>query len=122
MESIRVVGPESIIDHEGKILHRPIMRRKGVEKEIVPKGFQREERALDERVALREIVIIPDQLPTERRKVDKEGGQTQDRDAKPVGLEISECMPNEYWSSGNVDRFMTVKLSGHEFPWEMERS
>ena len=46
--------PEKVIDHVGKILHRPVMTRIGVEKEIVAECFEREQRAFDEWIVSRE--------------------------------------------------------------------
>jgi hypothetical protein len=51
--------PEKVIDHVGKILHRPVMTRIRVEKEIVAKCFEREQRAFDEWVVSREEQVVP---------------------------------------------------------------
>jgi len=46
--------PEEVIDHVGKILHRPVMTCIGVEKEIVAERFKREQRTFDEWIVSRE--------------------------------------------------------------------
>ena len=54
MKTSRVGIPEKVIDHVGKILHRPVMTRIGVEKEIVAECFEGEQRAFDEWIVSRE--------------------------------------------------------------------
>ena len=50
VKSVGVVVPEEIIGDEGEILHRPIMRRVGIEKEVMTKRFENEKRTFDERI------------------------------------------------------------------------
>ena len=60
-EGIRI--PEKVINDEGKVLHRPIMPRERIGKEMMPKDFERKKGTLDERTVAREKRIVPDELP-----------------------------------------------------------
>ena len=50
MKAVDVGVPEEIIDDEGEILDRSIVCGVEVEKQVVTKRFEDEERTLDERV------------------------------------------------------------------------
>jgi hypothetical protein len=91
------------------------MGRERVEKEMVPESFEDEEGAFDEGICRRQVIIIPDPLTGESREMNQDGDQTENYDANPVGLKISERAPRETRFLRNVDWFFTVKLSGHEY-------
>ena len=65
------------------------MRRERVEEEMVPKDFEDEERAFDERIVVREVVIIPDSLPGKGGRVDDKGDYHEQEGSEPVPLEVT---------------------------------
>jgi hypothetical protein len=54
--------PDQVIDGVGDVLDWSVMRGKRVEKEVMTKRLEDQERALDERIITNEELIIPDQL------------------------------------------------------------
>ena len=54
VKAVGIAVPEKIIDDEGEILHRSIMRGEGIEKEVMTKRFEDEKRTFDERVVSNE--------------------------------------------------------------------
>src|ERR1044071_10396034 len=64
--------PEKIIDHVGDVLDRPVMRRKGVEEEIVPKRFQNQQWTFDKWIIAGQISVIPNTFALYRWSVDDE--------------------------------------------------
>ena len=62
MKAKRILVPDEIVHHVGKILNRPIMSRIGVQKKVVPKYFWDQNRTLDERIVPDEEIVIPDSI------------------------------------------------------------
>jgi hypothetical protein len=85
MIAIWIVIPKGVVDHKGKVLHRPIVAGEGIEKEIVPERLEDKERALDERICCGEITVVPDHLAGQSRQVNQEGETGQECNSTPVG-------------------------------------
>jgi hypothetical protein len=84
----------------------------GIEVEMVPKSFDREDWALDERIGFREIIVIPDHFPGQRREMDNERAGEEDRGPAPVTPEEPSYLPNEIRSIFWLDRRFLRRL-GH---------
>src|SRR5258708_7390656 len=95
MEPVRISIPNQVIENVGDVLDRPIMRRKGIEKEIVPETLQDKERALDERIVARQVLIVPDELPLEGREMHRKPKQRENNAAHPGALEQRSCFPEQ---------------------------
>ena len=86
MEPVGVSVPDEVIENVGDVLDRPVMGREGIEEEVMPKALQNQERALDERIVVGQVLIVPDQLTLKGRKVDRESEQRQQGAARPGAL------------------------------------
>src|SRR4030081_3759899 len=105
MEPVRIGVPNQVIENVGDVLDWPVMGRKGIEKEIVPKTLQDKERALDERIVARQVQVVPDQLSLERREMHREPKQRENDAARPGALEQRGCFPEQRAiSSAGCDR------------------
>src|SRR6476646_9140350 len=89
MEAIRIRVPEQIIENVGDVLNGPVMGRKRIEKKVMPKTLQNQERAFDKRIVVREVLVVPDKLPLERRKMNGESRQRENGTAHPDALDES---------------------------------
>ena len=86
MESVGVGIPHEVIENIGDVLDRPVMGREGIEKEIMPEALQNEERAFDERIVVRQVLVVPNELALEGREVDGESEQRKHGAARPSAL------------------------------------
>ena len=64
------------------------MRRKRIQKKMVPKGLQNQERTLDERIVSRQILIVPHERPLQRRRAHGEPNERKYRATYPIAPEI----------------------------------
>jgi hypothetical protein len=55
--------PKEIIKDEGDILNRSVVGRERIQKQVVAERFQDKERALNERIVARKILVVPNSLP-----------------------------------------------------------
>ena len=62
------------------------MGRERIQKEIMPKRFQDQDRTFDEWIIVRQVLIIPNELSLQRRHVHDEAGQDKDGAANPRAL------------------------------------
>ena len=79
MEPVRIGVPNQVIKNVGDVLDRPVMRRKRIEKEIMAETLQDQERAFDEWIVMRQILVVPDELPLERGEMDRESQERENR-------------------------------------------
>jgi hypothetical protein len=63
VKPVKVAVPKKIVGHVGEVLDRPVMPRVGIQKKIMPKGLEDQNRTLDELVCSNQIVVIPYKLP-----------------------------------------------------------
>ena len=84
MKAIEIAVPKKIIDDEGEILHGPIMRGVGIEKEMMTKRFEDKKRTLHERVISNKIYIVPNHLALKRRQTHDESHQGENHEAGPL--------------------------------------
>ena len=80
----RVGIPKIVIDHERKVLDRPIMGRVGIEEEIMPERLKDEDRTFNERIIPRKVVVVPDELSLERGEVDNKPDRREKEIARPL--------------------------------------
>src|SRR5689334_17119771 len=90
------------------------MLRMGIEVEKVSKGFDREERTLDEGIGFRQIIVVPDHFAGQCRQMDDERAGKYDGSAEPGGPEELVDPPNEIRSIWWLDRRFLRRL-GHGF-------
>src|SRR5881394_909663 len=88
METELVRIPKKIVENEGDILDRPIMGGERIQKQIMPKSLQDQERTLDQRVVVRQVLVVPDTLALQCRRSDKNAQERQYQAAKPMRAEI----------------------------------
>ena len=74
MVSEWISGPHPVIEHVTDILDRSVIDGKGIEKEPMPEGLEQKDGALKHWVIPNQIEIIPQAIPIERRRVDKNPG------------------------------------------------
>src|SRR6267142_6678720 len=86
MESVGVGIPDEVIENVGDVLDRTVMGREGIEKEIMSEALQNEERTFDERIVVRQVLVVPNELALEGREVDGESKQHEHRAARPSAL------------------------------------
>src|SRR5258708_16139176 len=65
------------------------MARERVQKQIVPKGLQDHERALYERIVMRQILIVPNALSLQGRRAHDDADNYEEKNAQPFSAEIS---------------------------------
>ena len=119
VKSPRVCVPEKVIDHVGDVLDRPVMGRERVDKQIVPKRFQNEERALDKRIVAREVIIVPNAFTLEGWRVNDDRGDRQTNHAQPIPAQIilqshslRDSCSTENIPKGEVGYFRTEASDG----------
>jgi hypothetical protein len=61
METKWIVLPEVIIRNVGKILEGSVVDGKGIEKEVMSKGFKDQKRTLNEWVPRSQILVVPEE-------------------------------------------------------------
>src|SRR3982074_1444053 len=88
MEAEFVRIPKKVISEVGDVLDRPVMRGKGIEKQVVAQRFQDQEWALDERIIEREILIIPDALSLQGRRSHDDADNYEEKNAQPFSAQI----------------------------------
>src|SRR5437667_8674789 len=71
MKAVGVSVPKKIIGDIRDILNRSVMGRERVQKQIVPKRFQYQQRALNEGIVARQKIIVPDTLTLQRRHMNE---------------------------------------------------
>ena len=76
--------PKVIIGHEGEVLDRPIMRRVGIEKEVVPERFEREQRTFDEWVVVREVIVVPYRLSLQSGQMHEKADSREEEISRPL--------------------------------------
>ena len=89
METEFVRVPKKVIGEVGDVLDRPVMRGKGIEKQVMAQRFQDQERALDEGIVEREILIIPDALSLQGRRSHDDADNYEEKNAQPFSTQIS---------------------------------
>jgi hypothetical protein len=89
MKPVRVGIPKQVVDDVRNVLDRPIVGRKGIDEQVMPKILQEQKRAFDEGVVVRQVLIVPNKLSLERREVDRETQEREDNAANPGALEES---------------------------------
>ena len=70
------------------------MRAERIEKEVMSKSFEGENRALDERIVARQVIVVPDELPLQRWQMHSEPERGDDETAQPGTLKKIN-RPNE---------------------------
>ena len=88
MVAKRIAFPEEIIEAIGDVLDRPIVTRKGIEKEIMPKGFEDQNRALYKGIRADQIIVVPDREPGQSRKAGNDTADTQERHPQPLAFKV----------------------------------
>src|SRR5216684_3193201 len=73
------------------------MGRERVQKQIVSKGLQDQERALDERIVMRQILIVPDALSLQGRRAHDDADNYEEKNTQPFSAQISR----EFRQAGN---------------------
>jgi hypothetical protein len=87
----RIGKPDPIVEHVGYVLNRPVVNGQGIEKKIMPKHLEYEDRALEERVFLDEIMVVPKKFTLERRGVGDETCCEQNQEHCPTFVGKSDC-------------------------------
>ena len=87
MKAIGVGVPEEVIEHVGHVLDWPVMHRERIQEQMMPKRFEDEDGAADERIVPGEKGVIPDQLARERREVNRQTKQSQGSVTDPRTLQ-----------------------------------
>ena len=95
MESVGLGVPEVVVEDEREVLDWPIMRRKGIEKQIVAECFEDQERTFYERIEVREIFIVPDELTLERGYSNDEPSHAENDALNPAPLQIKSKTQRE---------------------------
>src|SRR2546423_12436379 len=83
MKPVGVVIPNQIVDDVRNVLDWPVVGRKGIDKEVMAKIFQNQKWALDEGIVVRQILIVPNELPLQRGEVHREAHEREDDTANP---------------------------------------
>ena len=65
------------------------MGRERVQKQIVPKGLQDQERALDKRIVMRQILIVPDALSLQSRRSHDDADNHEEKNTQRFSAQIS---------------------------------
>src|SRR5438552_9726721 len=73
------------------------MGRERVQKQIVPKSLQDQERTLNERIVVRQILIVPDALPLHGRRAHDNADNYEEKNTEPISAQISR----EFRQAGN---------------------
>ena len=81
-ELIRI--PEKVIENIRNILDRPIMRGQGVEEQKVTERFRNQNRALNKRIVVRQILIIPNPLALQSGRMNQNRNGDENNAAKPI--------------------------------------
>jgi hypothetical protein len=87
MKAVRVGIPNQVVDDVGNVLDGTVVRGKGIDKQVVAKILQNQERTFDKGVIVRQVLIVPNELTLERGEVDSEPEQRQDHAANPGALQ-----------------------------------
>jgi hypothetical protein len=74
MKPVGVGVPETVIEKIRYGLDRAVMGRKGLQKEVMAEAFQNQERALDEWILPRQVLVVPDALAVQARGPDEQPG------------------------------------------------
>ena len=65
------------------------MGRERIQKQIVSKGLEDQERTLNERVIMRQILIVPDALPLQGRRAHDDADNYKEKNTEPFSAQIS---------------------------------
>lgn len=115
--------PEIVVEHERDVLHWSIMRRVRVQKQVMPKSLRNQIGAFDEWIILREILIIPDALSLQGRRVHKNANQREQEATKPAGIEDpdQEDSPKLRASRATVIAMAWTLIWPNEWGWSTHR-
>src|SRR5206468_11213496 len=91
----RIRTPKKVIDHVGEVLDWPVMAGEGIEKEVVPEGFEDEQGTLNEWIVANEINIVPYGSALHRWQSDEETDRTEKKIARPLLGAQRDKAPNE---------------------------
>src|ERR1043166_1149593 len=89
MVAVRVGVPKKVIEEVGDILNRTVMAGIRLQKKVMSKAFQDQERALDERIRQRKVLIVPDSLAGQAAGPDQEADDKDDCITQPIGTEVT---------------------------------
>lgn len=87
MKAVRIGIPNQVVGDVGNVLDWAVMRGKGIDKQVMAKILQNQKRAFDEGIVVRQILIVPDELSLERRKMNDESQEREDGAANPGALQ-----------------------------------
>src|ERR1700719_1551287 len=106
MKTKLVRVPKEVVENKRDILNRAVMRRKRIEKQMMAKRLQNQKRALNKRIVVREILVVPDSLSLQGRRVNNNSSDCQEETAKPISF------PNTSEGSFQPRRLGTAILIG----------
>jgi hypothetical protein len=69
MKSELVRIPKEVVDDEGDILDGAVMGRQRIQKQIMAERFGNKDWTFNERIVVRQILIVPDPLPLQSGRV-----------------------------------------------------
>jgi hypothetical protein len=88
MKAVGIGVPDAVIEKIGNVLNWAVVRRKGLQKQVMPEAFQNQERTLNERILRRQILVIPNALAIEAVSPSENTDHQQDRGPQPIRSEI----------------------------------
>jgi hypothetical protein len=74
MKAVGVGIPKTVVEKIGERLDGAIVRRKGLRKEVMPEALQNQERALDEWILQRQILVVPNALAVQAPRPNQQAG------------------------------------------------
>jgi hypothetical protein len=84
MESIRICVPKHVIQNERYVLDGPVMSGKRIQEKVVSKRLQDQKWTFNERIVVRQILIVPNKLSLQRRGANGKPNEREERATYPI--------------------------------------